>query len=79
VRLTENSKVEAPLPEGREFFTVDCKSTSRAVVYGEVVVSCLLHLVLHRYLLGYHFIGYVAAACDEIALSPETTAPKLLG
>lgn len=44
-------------------------------IYFEIIVSIM---TLVRYVLGYHFVGHVAAAATKIPSCPHVASPKLL-
>src|SRR5512141_956544 len=44
-------------------------------IYFEIIVSIM---TLVRYVLGYHFVGHVAAAATKIPSCPQVASPKLL-
>ena len=44
-------------------------------IYFEIIISIM---TLVRYVLGYHFVGHVAAAATKIPPCPQVPTPKLL-
>ena len=69
--------MKAPPPVRRWLHSVDCKSTSTLVAYGEVIVMVPLNLILHLNVLSDDFVRYGAATCNEIPASPKMSAPEL--